>query len=66
MSFFFPSEDIKQTVNIFLFRQLMMSETLKFIFNYPLMQWPRGKKDEKREVQTFEYLGNEKSLLDEI
>ena len=44
----------------------MMSQTLKFIFNYPLMQWPRGKKDEKREVQTFEYLGNEKSFLDEI
>ena len=39
---FFPSQDIKQ--NEFLFRQLMTSWTLRFIFDHPLKQWPTGRK----------------------
>ena len=34
MSFLFPSQDIKQNVIKFLFRQLMTSYTLRFIFDY--------------------------------
>ena len=41
---FFPSQDIKQNVLEFLFRQLMTSWTLRFIFNHPLKQWPIGRK----------------------
>ena len=28
----------------FLFRQLMTSETLRFIFDHPVKQWPTGRK----------------------
>ena len=48
-----------------LFRQLMMPQTLKFIFNHPLKQWLTGKKEGKTEIQKFEYLENKKSFLDE-
>ena len=42
---FFPSQDIKpKCVTVFLFSQKMMSQTLRFIFNQLLKQWPTGKK----------------------
>ena len=46
----------------FLFRQLMMSLALSFIFDHLLIQWPTGKKEEKTEIQKFEYLENEKTF----
>ena len=49
----------------FLFRQLMTSQTLRFIFQQPLKHWLTGRKG-KTEIQKFEYLKNEKSFLDEI
>ena len=39
---------------------------LGFIFHHPLKQWPKGRKKGRTEIQTFEYLENEKSILDEI
>ena len=51
----------------FLFRQLMTSQTLRFIFDQPLKQWLTGReKDGKTEIQKFEYLENKESLLDAI
>ena len=41
---FFPSQDTKQNVIKFLFRQLMTSQALRFIFDQPLKQWLTGKK----------------------
>ena len=41
---FFPSQDIKQCVIEFLFRQLMMSWTLRFILDHHLKQCPTGRK----------------------
>ena len=38
----------------FLFRQLMTSGTLRFIFDHPLKQWPTGRK--RWEEQTCEKL----------
>ena len=49
----------------FLFRQLMTSLTLRFIFDQPLKQWLTGEKQGKMEKQKLEYLKNEKSFLDE-
>ena len=50
-----------------LFRQLMMSQTLRFFLDQPLKQWLTGKKKEgKTKTQKFEYLENEKSFFDEI
>ena len=43
MSYFFPFEDIKQSVLL----------TLRFIFSHPLKQWPKGKKGGKAEIQNF-------------
>ena len=43
----------------FLFRQLMTSENLRFIFDQPPKQWLTGRKRGKTEIQTFEYLDNE-------
>ena len=48
----------------FLFRQLMTSQTLRFIFDHPLKAMVDRHK--KREGWKFEYLENEKSFLDEI
>ena len=48
----------------FLFRQLMMSQTVRFMLDQPLKQWLTGIK--KREIQKFEYLENKMSFLDEI
>ena len=51
----------------FLFRELMTSQTLRFIFDQPLKQWLTGReKDGKTEIQKFEYLENKESLLDAI
>ena len=50
----------------FLFRQLMTSRTLRFIFDHPPKQWPTGKKEGRTEIQKIEYLENEKNFLDEI
>ena len=53
----------------FLFRQLMMVETLWLIFDHLLEQWPTGRQREKEgcsEIQKIEYLENEKSFLHEI
>ena len=38
---FFPSQEINQNA---LFRQLMTSWTLRFIFNHPVRQWLTGRK----------------------
>ena len=46
----------------FLLRQLIMSETLRFISSYPLKQWPAKKK--KGKIERLEYLENKKSVLD--
>ena len=53
-------------VSKFLFRPLMTSYTLRFFLNQPLKQWLTGKKRGKTKIQIFEYLENEKGLLDEI
>ena len=50
----------------FLFRKLMTSWTLGFIFDHRLKQWPTGRKRGKDRNTKFEYLENEKSFLDEI
>ena len=47
----------------FLFRQLMVSRTLRFVFDQPL-QWLTGRKKGRTEIQKFEYFENEKSFLD--
>ena len=47
----------------FLFRQLMMSQTTRFMLDQPLKQWPTGR---NTQIQKFEYLENENSFLDEI
>ena len=48
MSYFFSfSRYQTKCVIEFLFRQLMMSWTLRFIFNHPLMQWSTGRKRRK-------------------
>ena len=49
------------------FKQLMMSLILKFIFDHPLKQLPTGRENERKtNIQSFKYLQNEKSFLDEI
>ena len=48
----------------FLFRQLMISLTLRFIFLQPLKAM--AEKDGNVKIQKFEYLENEKRFLDEI
>ena len=42
-TFFFSRYQTKCVIE-FLFRQLMTSWTLKFIFDHPLKQWPTGRK----------------------
>ena len=63
--FSFPRYQTKCVIE-FLFRQLMTSWTLRFIFDHPPKQWPTGKKEGRTEIQKIEYLENEKSFLDEI
>ena len=36
------------------------------MLDHPLNQWLIGRKEGKTEIQSFEYLENEKSFLDEI
>ena len=50
----------------FLFKQLITSQNLTFIFNQPLKQWLTRRKRGKTEIQKLEYLENEKYFLDEI
>ena len=52
----------------FFFRQLMVSQSLRFIFHQPLKQWLTGRKigEGKMEIQKCEYLENQKSFLDEL
>ena len=50
----------------FLFRQLMTSHTLRFIFDQPLKQWLTGRKRGEDGNTKIEYLENEGSFLDEI
>ena len=65
-SFFsFPKYQTKCVIK-FLFRHLMMSQTLRYILDQPLKQWLTGEKEGKTEIQNFEYPENEKSFSDEI
>ena len=67
MSYFFSfSRYQTKCVIEFLFRQLMASSTSRFIFDHPVKQWPTGRKRGKNGNTKIEYLGNEKSFLDEI
>ena len=63
--FFFSRYQTKCVIK-FLFRQFMMSQILRFIFNHPVKQWLTGRKKGKMGIQKCEYLENEKSFLDEI
>ena len=63
---FIPSQDTKQNVIKFLFRQLMTSQTLRFTFDQPLKQWLTGRKRWADRNTKSEYLQNKKSFLDEI
>ena len=49
----------------FLFRQLMVPQTLRFILDQALKHWLTGRKRGKMEIQKSEYLQNENSFLDE-
>ena len=51
--FSFSRYQIKYIIQ-FLFRQLMMSQTLRFI-----LDGQQGEKDRRTEIQKFEYLGEE-------
>ena len=67
MSYFFSfSRYQTKCVTEFLFRQLMASWTLRYIFVHPLKQWPTDRKKRKDRNTKNEYLENEKSFLDEI
>ena len=46
-----------------LLRQVMTSQTLRFLLNQNLKQWLTGKKEGKTNAQKFEYLENKKSFL---
>ena len=61
--FSFQRDQTKCVIN-FLFRQLMMLQTKRFMLDQPLKQWLTGRK--RWEIQKFEYLKNEKSFLHEI
>ena len=50
----------------FLFRQLMASWTLRFIYNHLEADGRQAEKEGRTEIQKIEYLENEKSFLDEI
>ena len=58
--------DVPCRVGEFLFRQLMLSWTLRSIFDRPPKQWPTGRKRRKDRNTKIQYLENEKSFLDEI
>ena len=67
MPFLFPFSRYRSIRVIkYLFRQLMTSWTLRFIFDQPLKQWLAGEKEAKTEIQIFEFLENKNTFLDEI
>ena len=45
---------------------MMMSQTLRLIFNQPLKQWLTGETEGETEIQKSENLKNEKGFLNEI
>ena len=50
-----------------LFRQLMMSQTIRFMLGQPLKRWLTGRKrGEDGNTKILQYLENEKSSLDKI
>ena len=63
--FSFPGYQTK-CVTECLFRQLMTSCTLRFIFDHPPKQWLTGRKRQKDRNKKNEHLEDEKSSLDEI
>ena len=67
MSYLFPFLRYQTKCVIkFLFRPLVTSQTLRFIFHQPLKQWLRGRKRAEDGNTKSEYLENKKSFLDEI
>ena len=50
----------------FLFRQLMKSQTFRFIFDHPPSNGQQVEKERRTEIQKTEYLEKKKSFLDEI
>ena len=67
MSYLFSSPRYQTKCIIkFLFSQLMMPQTIKFMLDQHLKQWLTRRKRGKAEIQKFEYIENEKSFLDEI
>ena len=63
--FSFPRYQTKCVIK-FLFSQLMMSQTIRFMLDQPVKQWLTGRKEGKTDIQKLEYLENEKSFLDEM
>ena len=61
--FSFSGYQIKFVIE-FLFRQLMMARTLRFIFDHPSKQWPQIEKEGRTEIQKIEYREDEKRFLD--
>ena len=41
---FLPSQDIKQNVLLSSYTDKRCRQTLRYIFNHPLKQWPSGRK----------------------
>ena len=67
MSYLFSfSRYQRKCVIKFLFSQLMMSQTIRFMLINLWSDGWQGEKEWKTEIQKFEYLENEKSFLDEI
>ena len=67
MSYLFPfSRYQTECVLELLFRQLVMSLTLRFTLDHPLSNGQQVEKEGRTEIQKNEYLKNEKSSLDEI
>ena len=65
--FLFKISFFRQLISLFrLFRQLIISQISKFIFNHPLKQCLTREKQGKAAVPKFEYLENKKRFLDEI
>ena len=63
--FFFSRYKTKYIIK-FLFRQLMTSQTLRFILDQALKQWLTGRKRGEDGNKKIKYLKNEKRSLDEI
>ena len=63
--FFFSRYQTKYIIK-FLFRQLVTSQTLRFILDQALKQWLTGRKRGEDGNKKIKYLKNEKRSLDEI